>query len=142
MFNLRRGIAVFAVAAAVLTTMVTPTSAAPDKATAAPVAAQDGPGKAHILTAEQAKIAPMACWTTIRQPAGPGTTVYVDYNNCSSATVLITPFATKINNTGTYTYIYRCSLFPPNSSGTWTVLPWDFPPENTHNWGVTNCTLT
>ncbi|WP_203897009.1 hypothetical protein [Virgisporangium aliadipatigenens] len=79
------------------------------------------------------------CWTTIRQPGGAGTTIYVDYNNCGSSSVWITPNSQAVNGSGTFTYVGSCSPFRPGEIKTWTITPNYFPATPTHNYSVTNC---
>jgi hypothetical protein len=84
-----------------------------------------------------AKAAP--CWTSVSQPNGTGTTIYVTYNNCATTNAKVTPASSAVNNSGTFTYVGWCATITPGTAGVWAITPDRFPSTPTNRYTVTNC---
>lgn len=109
-----------------------------------PVAEIAGPAdqlkaEARVLSTTEASSPRRACNTTVEQPGGANTTIYVYYNNCGSIRLLLTPNSRAIAFDGSYTYVGSCAAVPGGTVVRWTVNPNQFPPVATNNWGLTNC---
>lgn len=91
----------------------------------------------HVQLRAAAKAAP--CWTSVSQPNGTGTTIYVTYNNCGTTSAKVTPASSAVNNSGTFTYVGWCSTVTPGTAGTWAITPNWFPATPTNRYTVTNC---
>ncbi|WP_327090348.1 hypothetical protein OIE66_06905 [Nonomuraea sp. NBC_01738] len=79
------------------------------------------------------------CWTTVSQPGGNGTTIYVYYRNCGSTSARVTANSHAVAFEGSYTYINLCSVVRAGETWRWTIPPGAFPPVDTTRWGITNC---
>lgn len=79
------------------------------------------------------------CWTTIEQPNGTGTTIYVTYKNCGTTNAKVTPASSAVNNSGTFTYVGWCATITPGTAGAWAITPNWFPATPTNRYTVTNC---
>ncbi|MCG5213548.1 hypothetical protein [Streptosporangium sp. KLBMP 9127] len=94
-----------------------------------------------VTSTERSALAAPACWTTVSQPGGNGTTITVQYRNCASTPATVTVISYAVAFDGTYTYTGRCQTVPGGGSfyGEWVTSPSRFPPVDTTGWGVTNC---
>jgi len=109
-----------------------------------PVAQIVGPvgspkAEARVLSTAEASSPRRACNTTVEQPGGIDTTIYVYYNNCGTIRLLLTPNSRAVAFDGSYTYVGSCAAVPGGTIVRWTVSPSQFPPVATNNWGLTNC---
>ncbi|ONF73066.1 hypothetical protein [Amycolatopsis keratiniphila] len=105
-----------------------------------PVAEIAGPeAKARVLNTVEVSSQRRACNTTVEQPGGVNTTIYVYYNNCGTLRLRLTPFGRAVAFDGFYTYVGSCAVVPGGTTVGWAVSPSQFPPVETHNWGLTNC---
>ncbi|SFJ69683.1 hypothetical protein SAMN04489731_13121 [Amycolatopsis regifaucium] len=95
--------------------------------------------QARVLNTAEAPTPRRACNTTVEQPGGVNTTIYVYYNNCGTLRLRLTPFGRAVAFDGSYTYVGSCAAVPGGTTVGWAVSPSQFPPVETHNWGLTNC---
>jgi hypothetical protein len=93
----------------------------------------------HVLGTPEAAALKLGCNTTIDQPGGVNTTIYVYYNNCGPITLFLAPSSHAVSFDGTYTYANRCRTVPGHTTYLWIVDPSAFPPVPTNNWSLTNC---
>ena len=84
-------------------------------------------------------VAALQCWTTVYQPGGSGTTIYVVYENCGATAAYLTPASSAANGSGTFTYVGWCQPVGPGEAWQWTITPDWFPPTPTHGYTLTNC---
>ncbi|TWG09447.1 hypothetical protein FHX34_108162 [Actinoplanes teichomyceticus] len=124
------------VGAAVATLGLAATLVTGGAATASPSTEKPDAGSHVELRAATAAV---PCWTSVEQPNGTGTTIYVTYNNCGTTNAKVTPASSAVNNSGTFTYVGWCATITPGTAGAWAITPDWFPSTPTNRYTVTNC---
>lgn len=81
------------------------------------------------------------CWTSVSQPSGPQTTIFVTYRNCGSLSQTVTVSSSAVDNSGTFTYVNRCRTVRAGVESIFAIEPAAFPAQNTNRYTVTTCML-